>query len=383
MDVKIKILIASVLKPADDVRSCYKIGQTLAQTNKYEVNIIGFDSKKKVEIKNIFLYPLFKFKRNSIKRLFAPIIVFKKYLQLKPQLIIVNTPELLWVIYLIKILFGTKIIYDLQENYRYNIKQNKIYSGITKSISLFYLKLIERLTKYFIDGFFVAEEVYLNDLNFIHKKPYIRLLNKTVVPQWGKNNPIKFTSNQDLKFIYSGTIGEEYGTIDAINFCKKLYVSNSKITLTIIGYSSDNQYLELVKNKINQVKYIRLITEDKPIPQSEIIDEIRNSDIALLPYQLNPNLSGRFPTKIYDYLALGIPMVIPPHNHWKAYLDQYSAGLCLNYKNPEIKKFNQELSSSTFYKTYPKEEIQWKSQEQNMLEFINNIMSKNIFRHTI
>lgn len=55
MDDKIKILIASVLKPADDVRSYSKIGQSLAQTNKYEVNIIGFDSKRKMRPK-IFSY---------------------------------------------------------------------------------------------------------------------------------------------------------------------------------------------------------------------------------------------------------------------------------------------------------------------------------------
>ncbi|ADR20691.1 hypothetical protein MATR_16840 [Marivirga tractuosa] len=376
MDDKIKILIASVLKPADDVRSYSKIGQSLAQTNKYEVNIIGFDSKKKDETKNIFLYPIFKFKRNSIKRLFAPLYVIKKYLQLKPELIIVNTPELLWVIYLIKILFGTKIIYDIPENYQFNVKQNHIYRGVIKSITLLYLHVTEYLTKYFTEGFFVAEEIYVTQLKFIHKRPFIMLLNKSVIPHEEKFNSINFTSKQSLKFIYSGTIGEEYGTIEAIDFCKKLHSSNPNITLTIIGYSSDNQYLESIQNKINQIEFIQLITEDKPIPQAQIINEIKNSDIALLPYQLNPNISGRFPTKIYDYLALGIPMIIPPHTHWKAYLDQYHAGLCLNYINPDIEKFIRELPTVTFYKTYPKEEIRWKSQEQTMLTFVENIVSK-------
>ncbi len=376
MDDKIKILIASVLKPADDVRSFSKIGQSLAQTNKYEVNIIGFESKKKVSTENIFLYPIFKFNRISIKRLFAPLYVLKKYLQLKPELIIVNTPELLWIIYLIKILFGTKTIYDIRENYRYNVRQNQIYGGIIRPLSLLYIQVTEKLTKYFIDGIFVAEEIYLKELKFIHKKPFIKLLNKSVIPQANKLNSLKFASKQELKFIYSGTIGEEYGTLEAIYFCKKLWATNPNITLSIIGYSSDNQYLNLIQNEINQVEFIHLITEDHPIPHSQIINEIKNSDIALLPYQLNPNISGRFPTKIYDYLALGIPMIIPPHTHWKAYLDQYSACISLDFTNPNINKFKQELSSTTFYKTFPKEEIQWQSQEDKMLQFVLKIMSK-------
>ncbi|MGM0582597.1 MAG: glycosyltransferase [Bacteroidota bacterium] len=376
MDNKIKILIASVLKPANDVRSCYKIGQSLAQTNKYEVNIIGFNSKKKVESKNIFLYPIFNFKRNAFKRLFAPLSILKKYLQLKPELIIVNTPELLWVIYIIKILFGTKIIYDIRENYKFNIKQNHIYKGIFQKIVFRYVQLMEAISKYFVDGYFLAEEIYEKQLNFIHKKPYIKLLNKTTLQIEQNVNPIAFSKNQAIKYIYSGTIGKEYGTLEAIEFCENLYKLNQKTTLTIIGYSADNKYLNLINTRIKNLNYIQLITDHQPIPQTEIINKIKESDIALLPYQLNPNISGRFPTKIYDYLALGIPMIIPPHDKWKSFIDQYHAGLNVDFTNPDIKKYEHDLLSQSFYHRFPKDEIQWKSQEQLLLDFMKNIMSK-------
>jgi len=376
VDDKIKVLIASVLKPADDVRSCFKIGQSLAQTNKYEVNIIGFDSKKKVETENIFLHPIFNFRRNSIKRLFAPYSILKKYIKLKPQLIIVNTPELLPVIYLIKIIFGTKIIYDIQENYQFNIKQNHIYKGVLKLIYLQFIKLIEGFSGYFVNGYFIAEESYEKQLRFIHKKPYIKLLNKTILTIEQKLQPISFSKEQPIKFIYSGTIGREYGTLEAIEFCKKLHESYPKITLTIKGYSPDFEYFKEVKLSTESTKFIQLKTQNKPIPQHEIISEIEKSDIALLPYQLNPNISSRFPTKIYDYLALGIPMIIPPQTNWKQYLDQYHAGISLNFKTPDLEKFKHEITSKTFYQRPPQEKIQWKNQESILINFINDILSK-------
>lgn len=376
MDDKIKVLITSVLKPADDVRSCYKIGQSLAQTNKYEVNIIGFDSKKKSDIKNILLYPIFNFQRNSIKRIFAPILILKKYLQLKPQLIIVNTPELLWVISIIKIIFGTKFIYDIQENYLFNIRQNQIYSGFNKLVALGYIKLNEKIAQHLADGFFLAEGSYEQQLQFIHNRPYIKLLNKTALELNSDYKSIKYSMNDAIKFVYSGTIGAEYGTLEAIKFCEKLHQSNKKITLIIIGYSPDYKYFKEVKNLVTNKPYIQLKTDNKPIPQSQIIAEIKKSDIALLPYQLNPNISLRFPTKIYDYLALQKPMIIPPNQTWKAYLDQYKAGICVDFLNPDMQTFLQQLSETEFYFKIPKEEIQWKSQESKLKEFIDKLLSK-------
>ncbi|SMG16347.1 Glycosyltransferase involved in cell wall bisynthesis [Marivirga sericea] len=375
MDDKIKVLIASVLKPADDVRSCYKIGQSLAQTNKYEVNIIGFESKKKVENENIFLYPIFKFQRNSFKRLYAPVKVFKKYLKLKPQLIIINTPELLWVMFLIKILFGTKIIYDVQENYQFNISQNQIYRGLPKYLFKYYIKITESLSRYFVEGFLLAEEVYEQQLSFIHHKPYIKLLNKSILSIKQEIEPLTLSKNNPLKFIYSGTIGAEYGTLDAIELCKKIHYFNSKITLIIIGYSADSKYLKIIEKAVNKVAYIKLITNNKPIAQSAIIQEIKNSDVALLPYRLNPNLAGRFPTKIYDYLALHIPMIIPPHPEWKSYLHQYSAGLTVDFNTPDVERLQKELHNSSFFVNRPKEEILWKSQESELLHFVEKILS--------
>jgi glycosyltransferase involved in cell wall biosynthesis len=376
VDAKTKILITSVLKPADDVRSCDKIGQSLAQTNKYEVNIIGFESKKKVVKKNISLYPIFKFQRNSLKRLLAPYYVLKKYLQVKPKLIIVTTPELLLVIYLIRILFGTRIIYDIQENYRMNIKQNKIYRGIWRPLILLQLKVLENISKYFVDAYFIAEKVYEKQLSFIHRKPFIKLLNKSVLPLGAQKGSITISPDHPIKFIYSGTIGEEYGTKEAIQFCQNVHEIDPTITLTIVGYSPDRQYFTGIKKLAANLSYITFITDDRPIPHSEILAQIKNADVALLPYQLNSNIAGRFPTKIYDYLALGIPMIIPVQHEWKHYLDQYQAGISVDFLTQDIESIIKELCTTSFYLTLPKDEILWESQSPSLLKLVEKILSK-------
>ena len=61
MKHRIPISIISILKPVNDTRMFEKFGLSLGQTNKYDVNIIGFKSKKIKKIKDVRFYPIFSF----------------------------------------------------------------------------------------------------------------------------------------------------------------------------------------------------------------------------------------------------------------------------------------------------------------------------------
>jgi len=376
VDDKIKILIVSVLKPADDVRSYHKIGKSLAQTNKYEVNIIGFDSKMKAKEKNISLHPIFKFKRNSISRLFAPIKVLRKYIELKPKLIIVNTPELLSVMMILKILFGTKIIYDVQENYQLNVKYSTLYSAIKKRLISTYLSTIENLSKYFTSGYLLAEEVYEKQLEFIDNQNYITVLNKSILPVKTEYKPIHIIPNHPINLVISGTLGREYGILEGIEYCKYLNKNSYNVTLDIIGYSADNQYLEKIQNSIKNLSFINDRIENKPVPQQDIIEVIKKADMALLPYQINPNLKDRFPTKIYDYIALGIPMIIPKNANWANFLSKYPASASIDFNSRDKNELKDQLDKKSFYVQAPGKEIQWVIEEKKLVNFIEKILTK-------
>ncbi len=56
-----KLVIASVLKPVTDTRMYEKIGRSIGQTKKYEVNIIGFYRKNLPVELNIKFNPIFNF----------------------------------------------------------------------------------------------------------------------------------------------------------------------------------------------------------------------------------------------------------------------------------------------------------------------------------
>ena len=369
MNDKIQIIIASVLKPVDDTRSYEKMAQSLVQTSKYEVNIIGFESKKILSASNIHFHPIFNKERNNKSRLFLPFKVLKKYIQLKPKLIIVNTPELLLVTSFYKIIFGCKFIYDIRENYQLNIHFNKVYKIWQKPFLKFYLWMSEGLSSLLVDQYFLAEKIYAEQLKFIHKRPYKVIENKTLINTEG-SYPINLKDKNQLPFVISGTLGEEYGTLEGIAFFVEFqkYFPNSD--LTVIGYSADQSYRKKIAQHCANKSFITLESGDKPIHQESIITALKKADIAILPYKINKNLQFRIPTKFYDCIACHTVMVIPNNPYWIAFLSIYKASFSIDFtKKIHENIYEQILSSSYFGVTDPKD-ISWKTEVDKLIDSV-------------
>src|SRR5690242_19334192 len=137
-----KIVIASILKPADDVRAFEKMAMTLAAEG-HEVYLIGMPTTTPVTPQNIRFIELIPFHRLSWRRLVAPLRVMKKIREVKPELLIVNTHELLIVGLLNRILFGTRIIYDIQENYYQNILWTRVFPAWVRRPIAWWVRITE------------------------------------------------------------------------------------------------------------------------------------------------------------------------------------------------------------------------------------------------
>src|SRR5688572_21283367 len=111
---KRRIVLASVLKPVNDPRMFEKMGQSLSR--KYEVHILGDSGVTVNDNALVIFHPLPYFKRISFGRITAPIRILKKILAIKPNLLIICTHELLWVVLFARIFLRCHVIYDVQEN---------------------------------------------------------------------------------------------------------------------------------------------------------------------------------------------------------------------------------------------------------------------------
>ncbi len=370
MSIRKKAAIVSVLKPVDDARNYKKIGISLAETNNYDLFMIGYPSGSKPELPNIHFLKLTKFKRLSLARLFTPLKVLKFLIKVKPELIVSNTHELQLVILINKILFGSKIIYDIQENYYKNIASSKTYPFIVRSILAGYVRLKEWSFSRFMDGFLLSDPCYVQELNFI-KSPYQIVENKSTI-----NPPDPGISQKpnSYKFIYSGTIAEEYGIFDAINFIVKLKEHIPQLSLIIIGYCAKESTLRKLRGKISNFNYIRLIGGDLIVPQNKILKELENADFTLLPYKTDAYYSNRIPTKMYDCLMLNKPMFIRKNPAWNPIVDEFDAFIFTDFSNIDNKLLEQ-IKSGDFYFKGNHSKASWQYEKVKLIEFIDSIFN--------
>jgi glycosyltransferase involved in cell wall biosynthesis len=362
---KRRIVLASVLKPVDDTRMFEKLGATLAEDKSFEVSIIGYPSTNPSIQANITLIPLPAFNRISFKRLIQPWIVFKKINKIDPEIIIINTPELLFVAVLSRIFFKRRIIYDVLENYYLNIRFTATYPWLARPILSCIIRVVEWITAPFVHHFLLAEKAYSKELGFA--KPFTILQNK--LP---KSLALKYPRKQtdgNSKLIFTGTLATSTGIFDAIKLYKRLREIAATYSLTIIGYCPIPETLSEIKHEIKDDPSIRLIGGDLLVPHDQILDQISRTDFGIIIYPPNPSTQSSIPTKLYEYLALQVPVLIHHNEESHQLVESNHAGMIINEPlnfiqlSTEIKKQRSPRPVS--------EHIFWESEAKNLIASLN------------
>jgi glycosyltransferase involved in cell wall biosynthesis len=336
-----------------------KIGKSLSLLTNTEIHIAGLKSDQSNE-SNLYFYPIFSATRISVSRFIAPLKFLIRALKVKPQTIIVSTHELLLVTYLYKILFGCTFIYDVQENYFYNILYTDAFPSLIKPIIARWVRFKERISKKQIDGYLLAEKIYHKELADRIKEPVLVLENKYVGTA---PNIVKIVTIKDelkIKLLYSGTIATSYGVFEAIDLVIRLYLKDSRFELTIIGFAPSCRELTKVKNRIASFPFIKLIGGEKPVDHTEILSAIQTHHIGLLPYRFNESTHLRVPTKLFEYFLNHLPVICSYNPTWQEYVETYQAGIVIQFnKLPPATDILNQISNGTFFTKGDQRNLIW------------------------
>ncbi len=367
-----KIAIVSVLKPIDDTRLYEKLGVTLADTGDFHVDIIGFRSSVNPKYPNISFYPLFQFHRLHPARLLSGLRIMKLLAKLKPDLLIITTHELLFAASFFKLFYGKTVIYDVCENYYANIAHGTGFNYLIRSFLSSFVRLRERLTKPLINHYFLAEQAFLEEMPFMRDRATV--IENKCLHLSSKKEIVR--NGNEIKFLFSGTIAREYGIFEAIMFSKTLNESGYNNKLVIIGRCAHIETLEQLKSSVKGHSHIELIVDAYPIPHQLIIDKMLESDFSLLPYNLAPHLKSRFPTKIYEHLAVKLPIIITDNPPWKEFCKKHNAGISIDFSNYSPSKVIDLIRTTCFFNNTKNEDIYWEAEGKKVISVIKALLLK-------
>lgn len=323
-----------VLKPAKvchissvhfalDTRLFYRFCQSLSQH--YQVTLIAVHPKK--EIRNgITIIPFHRFKNKVFRVSFTWLIMFIKALRVRAELYQLHDPELIPCGLLLR-LVGKKVILDIHENVAEDIFDKPWIKN--KKLLFNFFRLFESLAvKYFY--VFLAEESYEKRYKQLGAK-YEIVLNY-FDPKFFE--PFIHTHRTgSMRIFYIGILLKSRGILEIAEAIYILKQRNITIHFDVVGelYSGLDVEIDSLPF-IHEIKsqlhfHGRLSLEDG-------YEISKQAAIGMCIIHPMKNSVGSYPTKMFEYMAIGLPQVTSAFPLYQSVVETHHCGYCVNPLDP-------------------------------------------------
>jgi len=318
-----KILEITVAHRSDDTRIYHKYIKSLLDAG-FEV---GYMAPQPIisGAANLKLFCLKKSK-SLILRLFGLLKMLPAIRSYNPNWIHLHDPELLLVSPLLRFL-GYKLIYDMHENFYRELDDKPI-----SWVSICSQKLVWRLIEKYIlkkTPVVFAEQSYA--------KCFDLEAGTLVVQNFPKEANVierfqpKAVERSKGKFVYLGTISKDRGALKMIRVLDKAF-GELDYELHFIG-DITNPVLERELMSIFAHRSNVIFHGYQPLYDAWRI--CKECDVGLAILDPKENYIESYPTKLFEYLVCGLPVVTSNFELYKDLIERYGLGLCID-PNKEV-----------------------------------------------
>ena len=330
-----KVCILTTVHPPLDTRIFHKEARTLARTG-YDVTLIAqHDGNTIVDGVRVIGLPK---PRNRLGRIFGLTWrAFRLALRQRATIYHFHDPELLLIGVLLKLFARAKIIYDVHENVPKQIL-NKLWlpTWSRRPLTVAY-KLVERVCLPFIDVIVIAEDSYIE--NYRSFRDVITVRNYPIP------SPLKVGSpNTDrdeglqhgFQLTYVGGVSKLRGSLELIEAMRILKAKGFKdVALSLIGPLSPPRFRHELSLLLRQYGLEQSVHIVEPIPHQEVFNVLGRSHVGLAILHPDPNYVDSLPTKLFEYMAAGLPVVASNFPLWKELIEGNRCGLTVDPLDPE------------------------------------------------
>ncbi|MFP4024818.1 MAG: glycosyltransferase [Thiohalospira sp.] len=320
-----KVCHITTAHPEKDIRIFYKECVSLVKAG-FDVYLVvnGGKTKKTDGIQIVG----FKKIRNRIFRIMlAPWIALFHALKINAKVYHFHDPELLIIVIFLR-LFGKKVIYDVHENIRLSIEEKTwIPSFLRFFLSKIYT-IFERFILLFIHKLILAEKSYQN---FYPQKKSFFVLNFPL----DKDVKVIKDFNHSIRFVYAGAIEKERGIIQMLDAFSFLVEKKYDVYLDIAGLIFDDEVNQMFSHYLNLKEIKNRIKYHGYISIYEVYQLLEKSHIGFALLAPKKNFLESYPTKVFDYMLFGLPVIASDFELYKEIVEENNAGICVNYEDTE------------------------------------------------
>ncbi|GHN01837.1 hypothetical protein WSM22_33260 [Cytophagales bacterium WSM2-2] len=319
-------------------------------------------------MEGIHFLPHGPFTRIGIGRIKIRIELLRKVFSIKPDILIVCTHELLGVALLYRVFTGKKVVYDIQENYRKNIIYTEVFPFPLRHLVGSLVRFREWIVSFAFSKFILAERCYESELPFARARSVV-IENKCRVPADFRRKP----ASNITRLIFTGTIAESTGVFQAIELTKKLHKADPKIQLLIMGYCAQSSVFKKLEKEIAMHPFITMFGGEAFLSHEVIMDGIASAHFGFICYPMSPHIENKIPSKLYEYLACQLPILVQDHAPWVKLCLPPAAAVKVNFDEPNVPFILEQINKEGNFYTRPASEARWESEETRFIEAIQSI----------
>jgi len=260
------------------------------------------ENLQKITVSRLWIYP--SISKNLLKRLLSVFsfsiglfvfLLFKKI----PQKVVVQSPPLLlsFISVLALSIRGKKIILNVSDLWPLAaIELNALKDGsFSHKISLFFERYIYKKATLILGQ---SDEIITHIREIFPEKPCY--LYRNFPDHHLTNFEIKTSENPKIQLFYAGLLGVAQGVLEV---CEKMDLANLNFEFHIYGDGAEKAQIETYISNHPE----KNIVFHGMLDRNDLIKRLATADIALVP--LKTRIYGSVPSKIFEYSALGIPIL--------------------------------------------------------------------------
>jgi glycosyltransferase involved in cell wall biosynthesis len=134
----------------------------------------------------------------------------------------------------------------------------------------------------------------------------------------------KFGWNETFVVGYIGTHGLVHG-LETVLEAAKLLAEHKEIRFVLFGDGTDKERLVALAEK----RELKNITFYPPQPRAQIVEILRCFDVALVPVRGLELLRGALPSKMFEVMGAGIPVVASLSGEAQEVIEEARGGICV------------------------------------------------------
>lgn len=245
------------------------------------------------------------------------------------------------------------MILDLHENYPYAIQSYKWTQGFIRSILVRPKMWLKKEMKYlaFADRLVVLSKDFKDSLlkrySFLNDEKLIVFPNVVDTVEFDKY-PISKSVVSDLpsspRVLYFGVVADRRGIFRSLKSCEELLGQGLAFSLVIIGpvdSGDKEQFFEEIKKPVFKEK----LTYIPWIELSELPSYLSACDIALAPFDKNPQHESGIANKIFQYMYGGLPIIASNCKPQQELIEQFEIGTIFKTDQELTKKLKELIEN--------------------------------------